>query len=59
VLLFHYETVHESQASDVKQEANHLLGSDGQQAVRDSKEHSCTKCDFITQVEEEISRHYR
>ncbi|CAH7123847.1 Trps1 [Phodopus roborovskii] len=59
VLLFHYETVHESQASDVKQEANHLLGSDGQQAVKESKEHSCTKCDFITQVEEEISRHYR
>uniref|UniRef100_A0A8D2IBH7 Zinc finger transcription factor Trps1 n=1 Tax=Urocitellus parryii TaxID=9999 RepID=A0A8D2IBH7_UROPR len=59
VLLFHYETVHESQASDVKQEANHLQGSDGQQAIKESKEHSCTKCDFITQVEEEISRHYR
>uniref|UniRef100_A0A8I6B4M4 Zinc finger transcription factor Trps1 n=1 Tax=Rattus norvegicus TaxID=10116 RepID=A0A8I6B4M4_RAT len=59
VLLFHYETMHESQASDVKQEVNHLLGSEGQQAARDSKEHSCTKCDFITQVEEEISRHYR
>uniref|UniRef100_A0A8C9AIX2 Zinc finger transcription factor Trps1 n=1 Tax=Prolemur simus TaxID=1328070 RepID=A0A8C9AIX2_PROSS len=59
VLLFHYESVHESQASDVKQEANHLPGSDGQQAVKESKEHSCTKCDFITQVEEEISRHYR
>uniref|UniRef100_A0A2K6T4B4 Zinc finger transcription factor Trps1 n=1 Tax=Saimiri boliviensis boliviensis TaxID=39432 RepID=A0A2K6T4B4_SAIBB len=59
VLLFHYESVHESQASDVKQEANHLQGLDGQQAVKESKEHSCTKCDFITQVEEEISRHYR
>uniref|UniRef100_A0A2K6MGK2 Zinc finger transcription factor Trps1 n=2 Tax=Rhinopithecus TaxID=542827 RepID=A0A2K6MGK2_RHIBE len=59
VLLFHYEGVHESQASDVKQEANHLQGLDGQQAVKESKEHSCTKCDFITQVEEEISRHYR
>uniref|UniRef100_A0ABI7WEW8 Transcriptional repressor GATA binding 1 n=1 Tax=Felis catus TaxID=9685 RepID=A0ABI7WEW8_FELCA len=59
VLLFHYESVHESQASDVKQEANHLQGSDGQPAVKESKEHSCTKCDFITQVEEEISRHYR
>ncbi|CAO2602329.1 Zinc finger transcription factor Trps1 [Lemmus lemmus] len=58
-LLFHYETMHESPASDVKQEANHPLGSDGQQAVKESKEHSCTKCDFITQVEEEISRHYR
>nr|KAF6326793.1 transcriptional repressor GATA binding 1 [Pipistrellus kuhlii] len=60
VLLFHYESVHEPQASDVKQEANHLPGaSDGQPAAKDSKEHSCTKCDFITQVEEEISRHYR
>uniref|UniRef100_A0A5F9D4Y5 Zinc finger transcription factor Trps1 n=1 Tax=Oryctolagus cuniculus TaxID=9986 RepID=A0A5F9D4Y5_RABIT len=59
VLLFHYETVHEAQAAEVKQEANHLQGSDGQQAVKESKEHSCTKCDFITQVEEEISRHYR
>uniref|UniRef100_A0A452S2M2 Zinc finger transcription factor Trps1 n=1 Tax=Ursus americanus TaxID=9643 RepID=A0A452S2M2_URSAM len=59
VLLFHYESAHESQASEVKQEANHLQGSDGQPAVKESKEHSCTKCDFITQVEEEISRHYR
>ncbi|XP_047581063.1 zinc finger transcription factor Trps1 isoform X5 [Lutra lutra] len=59
VLLFHYESSHESQASEVKQEANHLQGSDGQPAVKESKEHSCTKCDFITQVEEEISRHYR
>ncbi|KAF6323842.1 transcriptional repressor GATA binding 1 [Rhinolophus ferrumequinum] len=59
VLLFHYESVHESQASDVKQEANHLQGPDGQPTVKESKEHSCTKCDFITQVEEEISRHYR
>ncbi|XP_073749233.1 zinc finger transcription factor Trps1 isoform X5 [Callorhinus ursinus] len=59
VLLFHYESVHESQASEVKQEANHLQGLDGQPAVKEGKEHSCTKCDFITQVEEEISRHYR
>ncbi|KAM4864839.1 zinc finger transcription factor Trps1 isoform 5-T6 [Thomomys bottae] len=59
VLLFHYETVHESQGSDVKQEANHLQGSDGHPSIKESKEHSCTKCDFITQVEEEISRHYR
>ncbi|XP_012867966.1 PREDICTED: zinc finger transcription factor Trps1 isoform X3 [Dipodomys ordii] len=59
VLLFHYETVHESQVSDVKQEANHLQGPDGHPSVKESKEHSCTKCDFITQVEEEISRHYR
>lgn len=59
VLLFHYENVHESQASDVKQEANHLQGTDGHLTVKENKEHSCTKCDFITQVEEEIFRHYR
>lgn len=59
VLLFHYESVHEPQASEVKQEANHLQGVEGQQGVKEGKEHSCTKCDFITQVEEEISRHYR
>lgn len=60
VLLLHYETTHEAQASEVKQEANALQGvSDGLLTVKESKEHSCTKCDFVTQVEEEISRHYR
>ncbi|XP_054841344.1 zinc finger transcription factor Trps1 isoform X2 [Eublepharis macularius] len=59
VLLLHYETTHEAQASDVKQEANALQGVDGLLTVKESKEHSCTKCDFVTQVEEEISRHYR
>ncbi|XP_060099285.1 zinc finger transcription factor Trps1 isoform X5 [Heteronotia binoei] len=59
VLLLHYETTHEGQASEVKQEANALQGVDGLLTVKESKEHSCTKCDFVTQVEEEISRHYR
>ncbi|XP_075405462.1 zinc finger transcription factor Trps1 isoform X2 [Tenrec ecaudatus] len=59
VLLLHYESAHGSHASDVKQEANPLPASDAQQAVKESKEHTCTKCDFITQVEDEISRHYR
>ncbi|XP_077207745.1 zinc finger transcription factor Trps1 isoform X4 [Paroedura picta] len=59
VLLLHYETTHEAQASEVKQEANALQGVDGLLTVKESKEHSCTKCDFVTQVEEEISRHYR
>ncbi|KAM4688276.1 zinc finger transcription factor Trps1 isoform 2-T3 [Discoglossus pictus] len=56
VLLLHYENAHEAQASDVKQELNHQQVTDGQLTV---KEHSCTKCDFITQVEEDLSRHYR
>ncbi|XP_053104399.1 zinc finger transcription factor Trps1 isoform X6 [Hemicordylus capensis] len=59
VLLLHYETTHEPQASEVKQEANALQGVDGPLTVKEGKEHSCTKCDFVTQVEEEISRHYR
>ncbi|XP_067323424.1 zinc finger transcription factor Trps1 isoform X4 [Anolis sagrei] len=59
ILLLHYETTHEAQVSEVKQEANALQGGDGPLTVQESKEHSCTKCDFVTQVEEEISRHYR
>uniref|UniRef100_A0A8B9Q202 Zinc finger transcription factor Trps1 n=1 Tax=Apteryx owenii TaxID=8824 RepID=A0A8B9Q202_APTOW len=48
-----------SQASDVKQETNTLQGTEGLLTLKENKEHSCTKCDFTTQVEEEISRHYR
>ncbi|XP_029447776.1 zinc finger transcription factor Trps1 isoform X2 [Rhinatrema bivittatum] len=59
VLLLHYGNTHEAQVSDVKQEVNHLLVTEGQGSVQENKEHSCTKCDFVTQVEEEISRHYR
>ncbi|MEE6463311.1 hypothetical protein FKM82_005853 [Ascaphus truei] len=59
VLLLHYENAHEAQASDVKQELNHQQVTDGQLTVKENKEHSCTKCDFITQVEEDLSRHYR
>ncbi|XP_030074108.1 zinc finger transcription factor Trps1 isoform X2 [Microcaecilia unicolor] len=58
-LLLHYENAHEAQVSTVKQEVNHLQVMEGQGNAQESKEHSCTKCDFITQVEEEISRHYR
>ncbi|XP_067146329.1 zinc finger transcription factor Trps1 isoform X3 [Apteryx mantelli] len=59
VLLLHYENAHEAQASDVKQETNTLQGTEGLLTLKENKEHSCTKCDFTTQVEEEISRHYR
>ncbi|XP_064363893.1 zinc finger transcription factor Trps1 isoform X6 [Dromaius novaehollandiae] len=59
VLLLHYENAHEAQASDVKQETNTLQGTEGPLTLKENKEHSCTKCDFTTQVEEEISRHYR
>ncbi|XP_061851546.1 zinc finger transcription factor Trps1 isoform X4 [Colius striatus] len=59
VLLLHYENTHEAQASDVKPETNTLPGAEGPLTLKENKEHSCTKCDFTTQVEEEISRHYR
>ncbi|XP_031987773.1 zinc finger transcription factor Trps1 isoform X5 [Corvus moneduloides] len=59
VLLLHYENAHEGQASDVKPETNALPGAEGPLTLKENKEHSCTKCDFTTQVEEEISRHYR
>ncbi|XP_069636040.1 zinc finger transcription factor Trps1 isoform X5 [Haliaeetus albicilla] len=59
VLLLHYENAHEAQASDVKPETNALPGAEGPLTLKENKEHSCTKCDFTTQVEEEISRHYR
>ena len=59
VLLLHYENAHEAQASDVKPETDTLQGADGPLTLKENKEHSCTKCDFTTQVEEEISRHYR
>ncbi|NXU35599.1 TRPS1 factor, partial [Drymodes brunneopygia] len=59
VLLLHYENTHEGQASDVKPETNALPGAEGPLTLKENKEHSCTKCDFTTQVEEEISRHYR
>ncbi|KAF4798130.1 Zinc finger transcription factor Trps1 [Turdus rufiventris] len=59
VLLLHYENAHEGQASDVKPETNALPGAEGPLMLKENKEHSCTKCDFTTQVEEEISRHYR
>ncbi|XP_066434623.1 zinc finger transcription factor Trps1 isoform X1 [Eleutherodactylus coqui] len=59
VLLLHYENAHEGQASEVKQEMNHQQATDEQMTVKESKEHSCTKCDFITVSEEDLSRHYR
>ncbi|XP_072266821.1 zinc finger transcription factor Trps1 isoform X2 [Pyxicephalus adspersus] len=58
VLLLHYENAHEGQASEVKQEPNHQQAVDGQ-LTKESKEHSCTKCDFSSLGEEDLSRHYR
>ncbi|XP_043544936.1 zinc finger transcription factor Trps1 isoform X1 [Chiloscyllium plagiosum] len=57
-LLQHYETMHSSSSSPTKAE-NGQQGSDGPGTSEDTEEHCCTKCDFVTQVEEEIFRHYR
>ncbi|XP_073535897.1 zinc finger transcription factor Trps1 isoform X3 [Phyllobates terribilis] len=59
VLLLHYENAHEGQASEVKQELNHQQATDDQMTLKERKEHSCTKCDFMTVSEEDLSRHYR
>uniref|UniRef100_W5M6A9 Zinc finger transcription factor Trps1 n=1 Tax=Lepisosteus oculatus TaxID=7918 RepID=W5M6A9_LEPOC len=60
VLLLHYENMHNSQmAMEVKPEDEHPGIEQGQLPVKENKEHSCSKCDFVTEVEEEIFRHYR
>ncbi|XP_078396326.1 zinc finger transcription factor Trps1 isoform X1 [Cetorhinus maximus] len=57
VLLQHYETMHSSHTPGKAE--NGQQGSDGQVTSEEAEEHCCTKCDFVTQVEEEIFRHYR
>ncbi|XP_069477634.1 zinc finger transcription factor Trps1 isoform X2 [Ambystoma mexicanum] len=59
ILLLHYDTAHTAQACEVKQEPHPVQVTDGHLAIKESRNHSCSKCDFVTQVEEEISRHYR
>ncbi|XP_048386054.1 zinc finger transcription factor Trps1 isoform X3 [Stegostoma tigrinum] len=58
-LLQHYEAVHSSKSQSPAQAENSQQGSDGPVTSEDTEEHCCTKCDFVTQVEEEIFRHYR
>ncbi|GCB74621.1 zinc finger transcription factor Trps1 isoform X1 [Scyliorhinus torazame] len=57
VLLQHYETMHGSHPPGKAE--NGQQGSDEQVTSEEGEEHCCTKCDFVTQVEEEIFRHYR
>ncbi|XP_041101578.1 zinc finger transcription factor Trps1-like isoform X2 [Polyodon spathula] len=60
MLLIHYENMHSSQtAKEVKPEDEQPVKDQAQLSVKENKEHSCTKCDFVTEVEEEIFRHYR
>lgn len=61
VLLQHYESCHtlmtlKGVSPCVKAEEE--AGGD-KEGGRGEREYSCTKCHFITEVEEEIFRHYR
>ncbi|XP_058878360.1 zinc finger transcription factor Trps1-like isoform X2 [Acipenser ruthenus] len=60
MLLLHYENMHSSHtAKEVKPEDEQPGNDQAQLSVKENKEHSCTKCDFVTEIEEEIFRHYR
>ncbi|XP_028820523.1 zinc finger transcription factor Trps1 isoform X2 [Denticeps clupeoides] len=55
LLLLHYDSVHSGHTTlEVKMDEDNDKGVKGQPG-----EHSCTKCHFFTDVEEEIFRHYR
>uniref|UniRef100_A0A3Q3XK31 Zinc finger transcription factor Trps1 n=1 Tax=Mola mola TaxID=94237 RepID=A0A3Q3XK31_MOLML len=62
VLLRHYETCHT--LINLKGAPRHVKAEDEVAGDKDAnrggeREYSCTKCHFITEVEEEIFRHYR
>ncbi|XP_060916535.1 zinc finger transcription factor Trps1 isoform X1 [Labrus mixtus] len=65
VLLQHYESCHtliklKGAAPHVKAEEEAGVEKEGgRERGGGEREHSCTKCHFITEVEEEIFRHYR
>ncbi|KAG7500956.1 zinc finger transcription factor Trps1 [Solea senegalensis] len=64
VLLQHYETCHtlinlRGAPPHVKAEEDVVADKEGGRGAGGEREYSCTKCHFITEVEEEIFRHYR
>uniref|UniRef100_A0A8C9WWW8 Zinc finger transcription factor Trps1 n=1 Tax=Sander lucioperca TaxID=283035 RepID=A0A8C9WWW8_SANLU len=64
VLLQHYESCHtlinlKGAAPHVKAEEEVGGDKEGGRGGGGEREYSCTKCHFITEVEEEIFRHYR
>lgn len=62
VLLRHYEGCHtltSLKGAPPQVKAEDEAGSDKERARGGEREHSCTKCNFVTEVEEEIFRHYR
>ncbi|XP_029369635.1 zinc finger transcription factor Trps1 isoform X2 [Echeneis naucrates] len=64
VLLQHYEGCHtlinlKGAPPHVKSEEEVAADKEGGRGSGGEREYSCTKCHFITEVEEEIFRHYR
>uniref|UniRef100_A0A3B4UHT4 Zinc finger transcription factor Trps1 n=1 Tax=Seriola dumerili TaxID=41447 RepID=A0A3B4UHT4_SERDU len=64
VLLQHYESCHtlinlKGAPPHVKAEEEVAVDKEGGRGAGGEREYSCTKCHFITEVEEEIFRHYR
>lgn len=64
VLLQHYESCHnlinlKGAPPHVKAEEEAAGDKEGGRGGAGEREYPCTKCHFITEVEEEIFRHYR
>ncbi|XP_021178618.2 zinc finger transcription factor Trps1 isoform X2 [Fundulus heteroclitus] len=64
VLLQHYESCHnlinlKGAPPQVKAEEEAGGDKEGGKGGAAESEHTCTKCNFVTQVEEELFRHYR
>lgn len=62
VLLRHYEGCHtliSLKGAPPQVKAEDEAGGEKETARGGEREYSCTKCTFVTEVEEEIFRHYR
>lgn len=62
VLLRHYESCHalfSLKGAPLQVKAEDEAGREKETARGAEREYSCTKCNFVTEVEEEIFRHYR
>ncbi|KAJ8333595.1 hypothetical protein SKAU_G00416030 [Synaphobranchus kaupii] len=60
LLLLHYDSVHSAHVTlEIKPEEEPAQVEAGVAPAKESSNRSCTKCNFVTEVEEEIYRHYR
>lgn len=62
VLLQHYESCHtliNLKGAPPHVKAEEEVEKEGGPGAGGEREYSCTKCHFLTEVEEEIFRHYR